>query len=76
MPINCIFFLFFALSKKITLLVAAKCSPSLVNEMLDCRAATGEKAKFKVQFAGNPKPGIVLSNFRKSSTDILTNGHT
>lgn len=38
--------------------IAAKCSPSLVNEMHDCRAATGEKAKFKVQFAGNPKPGI------------------
>ncbi|KAI8118244.1 Titin [Lucilia cuprina] len=39
-------------------LKAAKCTPSLVNEMRDCRAATGEKAKFKIQFAGNPKPDI------------------
>ncbi|TMW45759.1 hypothetical protein DOY81_009162 [Sarcophaga bullata] len=37
---------------------AAKCTPSLVNEMNDCRAAVGEKAKFKIQFAGNPKPDI------------------
>lgn len=46
------------------LLVAAKCSPSIVNELRDCRAATGEIAKFEIQFAGNPKPGTVCAAFR------------
>ncbi|EDV96839.1 GH16494 [Drosophila grimshawi] len=39
-------------------LKAAKCSPSLLNEMRDCRGSIGETAKFKIQFAGNPKPDI------------------
>nr|XP_036671085.1 titin isoform X4 [Drosophila suzukii] len=39
-------------------LKAAKCSPSLLNEMRDCRAALGETAKFSIQFAGNPIPDI------------------
>lgn len=38
---------------------AAKCSPSVIKEMRDCRVSIGEKAKFSLQFAGNPKPGIV-----------------
>lgn len=38
--------------------VAAKCSPSVIKEMRDCRANIGEKAKFSLQYAGNPKPGI------------------
>lgn len=43
------------------MLIAAKCSPSLLNEMRDCRAAIGDTAKFSIQFAGNPQPGTVYS---------------
>ena len=50
----------FILLLNLFLLIAAKCTPSLVNEMNDCRAAVGEKAKFKIQFAGNPRPGIFI----------------
>lgn len=38
--------------------VAAKCTPSVIKEMLDSRANIGEKAKFSLQFTGNPLPGI------------------
>lgn len=44
----------------IFLLIAAKCSPSVVHEMHDCRAPEGKTAKFKVHFAGNPVPGMAF----------------
>ncbi|EDW33137.1 GL24635 [Drosophila persimilis] len=39
-------------------LKAAKCSPSLLNEMRDSRCVLGETAKFRIQYAGNPQPDI------------------
>lgn len=54
------------------LLIAAKCSPSIINEMRDSRAALGETGKFKVQFAGNPKPGIVKDIFLSHNHELST----
>jgi len=38
--------------------------------MRDCRAALGETAKFSIQFAGNPIPGIVCQRVLVSGPDV------